>query len=273
MAQGDCDFIAQSVATMARVSKKAKRSLLAKRKSHLHQFVSLSHSSFTLKFSLISQSMKISKLIAEKYGRNPRRSSRVRSTEWCEKDMKEMSDTEFRKNFRLSRAAFGKLLQRVDPEVRKEETFAGNTVSVERRLALTLYFLGQGTNYRTLANQFGVGISTVCQIVKETARAIQNTLISELVKFPTSDAELLVAMKTFDFPKCVGAIDGTHIKIKKPKFGTDFYNRKGYYSILLQGVCDGNGKFTSISCGHPGSIHDARMLKRSGFYQNVLAKR
>ena len=128
--------------------------------------------------------------------------------------MREMSDMEFRKNFRLSRAAFLKLQERIDPGVRREETFAGNTVSVERRLALPLYFLGQGTNYRTLANQFGVDISTACQIVKETARAIQDTHMSELIKFPTSDAELHAAMQTFNFPNCVGAIDGTHIKTR-----------------------------------------------------------
>ncbi|XP_032689043.1 uncharacterized protein LOC116852623 isoform X2 [Odontomachus brunneus] len=38
------------------------------------------------------------------------------------------------------------------------------------------------------------------------------------------------------FPKIIGAIDGTHIKIEAPKQNpTDYINRKGYHSIQLQG--------------------------------------
>lgn len=45
------------------------------------------------------------------------------------------------------------------------------------------------------------------------------------------------------------------------------------YSILMQGVCDGIGKFLSVSCGFPGSMHDARMLRMSGFYERVVDRR
>jgi len=37
------------------------------------------------------------------------------------------------------------------------------------------------------------------------------------------------------FPKTIGAIDGTHIKIEAPKENAaDYINRKGYHSIQLQ---------------------------------------
>ena len=209
----------------------------------------------------------------EKYERTPRRVSRKRSTHWCDHDMQE---TEFISNFWLSRPSFAKLCNQLRPLIMKEETFAKNTVSVERQVAMTLYFLGQGINYRTVANQFGVAVLMVCRIVHETTKAIVDSLAPKYIKFPESDAEYLGAMATFQgkpIPNCIGAIDGNHIRILRPtECGTDFYNRKGYYSILLQGICDADGKFLSVNCGYPGSIHDAYMLRRLGFYQNVLNK-
>lgn len=39
----------------------------------------------------------------------------------------------------------------------------------------------------------------------------------------------------YKFPKVIGAVDGTHVKIAAPKLHADAYvNRKGYHSIQLQ---------------------------------------
>lgn len=46
-----------------------------------------------------------------------------------------------------------------------------------------------------------------------------------------------------------------------------YINRKGYPSLLLQGVVDHEKKFIDIFCGEPGSIHDARLLRKSALYQ------
>ncbi|XP_071810727.1 uncharacterized protein [Apostichopus japonicus] len=41
------------------------------------------------------------------------------------------------------------------------------------------------------------------------------------------------------FPQCVGAIDGSHIPIISPTdHPADYYNRKGFHSIVLQAVVD-----------------------------------
>ena len=249
------------VRKMAWMSMKAKRTFLKQRKSHIYKFVFRSQLSTAVRFSLLNRGQRISKLVAEKYGRKRRRVSRERSTEWCEKDMREMSDMEFRNNFRLSRAAFQKLQERIDPEVRREETFPATQFRWSADWPWRYTFLDRE---RTIVPwQMNS---------KLASQQFANLSRRQPGPSPTSDAELHAAMQTFNFPNCVGAIDGTHIKIKRPVYGTDFNNRKGYYSILLQGICDGNGKFTSISCGHPGSIHDARMLKRSGFYGCVLAE-
>lgn len=69
-------------------------------------------------------------------------------------------------------------------------------------------------------------------------------------------------------PHCVGAIDGSHIPIIAPQnYHTDDFNRKGWHSIILQGVVDGKGKFWNVFTGLPGSLHDARVLRLSTLWE------
>ncbi|KAJ8965734.1 hypothetical protein NQ314_003940 [Rhamnusium bicolor] len=46
-----------------------------------------------------------------------------------------------------------------------------------------------------------------------------------------------------------------------------YCNRKGQHSVLLQAVCDDKKRFMDVFCGEAGSIHDARLLKRSSLYR------
>jgi hypothetical protein len=46
----------------------------------------------------------------------------------------------------------------------------------------------------------------------------------------------------------------------------DYYNRKGFYSIVLQAVIDSSGKFIDIFVGYPGSTHDSRIFHNSSLY-------
>ena len=58
---------------------------------------------------------------------------------------------------------------------------------------------------------------------------------------PYTEEEVQEAMDTFEeehkFPQIVGAIDGCHIEINAPPENKeDYFNRKQYYSINLQGT-------------------------------------
>ena len=46
----------------------------------------------------------------------------------------------------------------------------------------------------------------------------------------------------------------------------DYFNRKRYYSFVVQGIVDASGAYLSVSTGFPGSMHDARILRLSNFY-------
>lgn len=65
----------------------------------------------------------------------------------------------------------------------------------------------------------------------------------------------------------IGVIDGCHIRVQRPPIrGGDYINRKSYYSVLLQGIVNDEGRFIDIFAGPPGRVHDARMLRGSTFY-------
>ena len=74
------------------------------------------------------------------------------------------------------------------------------------------------------------------------------------------------------FPQCIGAIDGTHIPIIAPKeHPLDYYNRKGYHSVLMQALVDDQYRFLDVYTGWPGSVHDARVMWNSKLCQKCEA--
>ena len=62
---------------------------------------------------------------------------------------------------------------------------------------MTPYFFGQGINYRTVTNTFGVAVPTVCRIVREKTKANVDNLTPECAKFSESDAEYFDAFTAF----------------------------------------------------------------------------
>ena len=42
--------------------------------------------------------------------------------------------------------------------------------------------------------------------------------------------------------------------------------------MVLQCICDAHLKFTDCFCGHPGSVHDARLLRNSPLHSQVQAQ-
>jgi len=104
-------------------------------------------------------------------------------------------------------------------------------------------------------------VPAVCDAIVEEYREEQfNTPTSE-------DAWQEVANKfanRWNFHHCCGAIDGKHVRIKKPsKSGSLYFNYKGYFSIVLLGLVDSDYKFLWANVGAPGSYSDCGVFNRS----------
>lgn len=67
------------------------------------------------------------------------------------------------------------------------------------------------------------------------------------------------------FPKVLGAVDCTHVKIISPggNHAETFRNRKGYMSINVQVICDARLIISDIVARWPGSTHDERIFSAS----------
>ena len=93
----------------------------------------------------------------------------------------------------------------------------------------------------------------------------------EYIIFPTGATlkEIVDSFKDdLGFPQCVGAVDGSHIPIICPQeYPADYYNRKGWHSIILQGTIDHRGRFIDAYVDWPGRVHDARVFANSNLYQ------
>lgn len=79
----------------------------------------------------------------------------------------------------------------------------------------------------------------------------------------------------WNFPRCCGALDGKHIRIKRPPNSTSlFYNYKGTYSIVLFAMVDADYCFTYIDVGQDGRANDSTVFKNStlkiALEQNLL---
>ncbi|XP_069596094.1 uncharacterized protein [Ranitomeya imitator] len=175
---------------------------------------------------------------------------------------------------RLPIIAFDRLLTILAPHLTLQDTVMRKSISAEERLLITLRFLATGESYTSLHLQFRVGKSTISNIVRCTCTVIWQKLQPMVMPSPTEETWLQVAagfQSVANFPNCIGAVDGKHVRVQQPpRSGSRFFNYKKYFSVVLMAVADAHYKFVAIDVGAYGSTGDSRVLRTSQIGMQIL---
>ncbi|CAI6357630.1 unnamed protein product [Macrosiphum euphorbiae] len=192
---------------------------------------------------------------------SPRR-FRVRSN-----PLEDYDDFDFKIRFRLSKETFMILLHMIGENI-EHKTLRNFSLSAEVQILIALRYYATGTFQAVLGDHIHVHKATVCRIVKRVSLQIAQ-LRPQYIQFPNNTVQLQQIQARFyklhGFPRVIGAIDCTHIRIQSPKndIGEKFCNRKGYFSLNIQAICDSQLKIMNIVARWPGSVHDSTIFDNS----------
>ena len=194
-------------------------------------------------------------------------------------------DDKYRLAYRMPYAAFRFLVTEIEPWIRPESlVFVREPLPVDMIVGIVVFRLAHGLSARLLADRFGVGASTIRKYVDLVVGVLsdEQKLFSKYISTPHG-ARLQHITDRFQYvcglPNVAGSIDGTHIPMEtKPSrrdtnVPADFYcARKGFNSVVLQGVCDADLLFWNVCCTMPGGTTDSGALKVSSLYAQLVAR-
>uniref|UniRef100_G3PRM6 DDE Tnp4 domain-containing protein n=1 Tax=Gasterosteus aculeatus TaxID=69293 RepID=G3PRM6_GASAC len=138
--------------------------------------------------------------------------------------------------------------------------------SHEMEVLVTVYWLACGASYRVTADVFAMPLAKICRMVHNVVEEMM-TIIHRVIHFPKPEEMEEVGagfarLAGHEAFRCAaGAIDGCHVRVLPPAEPQKicYINRKLFPSVLLQGICDANGRFLDVYIGETGSVHDALM--------------
>ena len=177
--------------------------------------------------------------------------------------------------FRMDVSDFEYILKHISDLISPKERLGG-TIPIEsdERLALTLRYLATGESFQSLSFQYRISLNTVSYIVKGCCKAIVDHLTPDFIKVPSTKEQWLDISKRFEekwnFPHALGAIDGKHVRIQKPKNGGSFYyNYKHTHSIILMAIAGPNYECLYADVGSNGRVNDSGVWNKSSLLQGI----
>ncbi|CAG8641187.1 8878_t:CDS:2 [Paraglomus occultum] len=183
---------------------------------------------------------------------------------------------DFKTQFRIKRSTFDRLIETLSSHNNYQPSAYHRQTPLEFQIAVVLNRLANPMGYRQLETFLGVSQGSIFNFTRRFLNAVLDTL-KPIITWPTGDKldAVIEGFAPAEFrkrlPNVIGAVDGSHIPIKRPRtvYHNRYINRKNFHSIVLMAIVDNTERFTYIYSGQPGSMHDARVLKQSSFWRGV----
>ena len=105
----------------------------------------------------------------------------------------------WKNEFRMLPSTSDFIVNLVEADMRKEDTYFRKTISIQKRVPCALWWLSTGNSYRVVFKVFGVGRSTISQIVKKFCKTLRKKA-SRFIKFAKTEME--VALEIQKFQEC-----------------------------------------------------------------------
>lgn len=174
-----------------------------------------------------------------------------------------MTNREILSKYRFPSNIIHNLVCALTPHLQRP-TERNHALSPSLITAIALRFYATGAKFNTIGDVHGVHKMSVSRAVEEVSLLLATKFVDK-VHFTKNPQKLRSIALGFaakgrhgGIPSIIGAIDGSHIRIKAPKEDEQAYiSRKNFHSINMQAVCDHQLLFTNVVIKFPGSTHDA----------------
>ncbi|KAK9279309.1 hypothetical protein L1049_012988 [Liquidambar formosana] len=134
-------------------------------------------------------------------------------------------------------------------------------MTVEEMTALFVHILAHHVKNRVIINRFMRSGETISRHFNEVLKGVIR-LQSHLLKQPEAVTENSTDGRWKWFKNCLGALDGTYIRVNVPEADKPRYQtRKNDIATNVLGVCSQDMQFTFVLPGWEGSAVDSRVLR------------
>ena len=182
----------------------------------------------------------------------------------------------YKEMMRMNYESFKEILAFIEPHITPKQSgvMGAQSISPAERLVLTIRFLATGETFCSLSLQFRVSERTISYIVEEVTKAIAEYIGKEYVKVPSNSNEWLRIAEAFqtrwNFPNCLGAIDGKHIQIRPPPgTGSEYFNYKKTFSIILLAIAGPDYECIYADIGCNGRMNDSGVWNNSDLRRRI----
>ena len=169
----------------------------------------------------------------------------------------------------MSPTTFEKLLSWMDHYWKEYQQRCVMRLALARDCVFVLRYLVTGDAQVTIAASYRMSAKVVGRIIKETCEVLWNTLIEKgYLKNISTEEEWKAISRQFEqawnFPNCIGALDGKHVLMQAPaNSGSAYFNYRKTFSIVLMAVCDAKNRFILVIIGDIGRKSDGSVYSCS----------